>query len=86
MLQTITGLDQWYIGCNSWHLQTQQAERHFFRRVTDKYSLDYLQELFANGLPTEEVASEVCGVIESTKSRLKNCGRFSITITSLSSY
>lgn len=62
---------QWFIGCAGW---SWESPKHFFRRVTDRFSFPLLQELFTNGLTTRETdAGLICGVVESTMTKLQNC-------------
>ncbi|KAF1971279.1 hypothetical protein BU23DRAFT_600398 [Bimuria novae-zelandiae CBS 107.79] len=71
--QTVSGIRPWYIGCASWSWQTANTERHFYRAVGDKYNVEYLQNLFENSLPHELEQRDTCGVVLSTRTKLKDC-------------
>ncbi|KAF1977132.1 hypothetical protein BU23DRAFT_596618, partial [Bimuria novae-zelandiae CBS 107.79] len=71
--QTVPGIRPWYIGCASWSWQTANTERHFYRAVGDKYNVEYLQNPFENGLPHELEQRDTCGVVLSTRTKLKDC-------------
>ena len=76
--QDLYGNQRWLIGCAAW---SWRQPKHFFRRVTNKFSLPLLQDLFENGLATEESGpSPICGVVEATTTKLQNCGKILVYI------
>ncbi|KAI8930747.1 hypothetical protein NX059_012355 [Plenodomus lindquistii] len=68
----ISGTTRWYIGCAGWSPHTR-VKGHFFRLISDKIDVDYLQFLFANGLAQQAEQLEACGNIYSTRTKFPDC-------------
>ncbi|KAF1970941.1 hypothetical protein BU23DRAFT_570211 [Bimuria novae-zelandiae CBS 107.79] len=64
---------QFFAKCDTRRFQGFAPERHFYRAVGDKYNVEYLQNPFENGLPHELEQRDTCGVVLSTRTKLKDC-------------